>query len=136
MGEYPLFKDHRISVRKGKAIPVNDNESFTNITTLYEVNDIILANRRGRKWTDFKRFRPSDEELSDFYNKATNFWKQMISHFQPLAEVQNGTKGEEIAGKYRHRRGGHLLFRTIGLLAMAKAKCCVETAGLPRSLNR
>ena len=130
MGEYPLLRGHRISVRKGKAIPVNDNESFTNITTLYEVNDIILANQRGRKWTDFKRFRPSDEELSSFYNRATNFWKQMIRHFQPLAEVQNGAMGEQVAGKYRHRGGGHLLFRTIGLLAMVKAiKLAVGTGG-------
>jgi len=130
MGEYPLLKGHRISTRKGKAIPVTDEESFTNITTLYEVNDIILANRRGRKWKDFKRFRPSDEELTDLYNRATDFWKYMIRHFQPLAEVQNGAKGEKIAGKYRHRGGGHLLFRTIGLLALANAiKLAIGTGG-------
>jgi len=137
MGEYPLLKGHRISTRKGKAIPVTDEESFTNITTLYEVNDIILANRRGRKWKDFKRFRPSDEELTDLYNRATDFWKYMIRHFQPLAEVQNGAKGEKIAGKYRHRSGGHLLFRTIGLLAMAKAiKLAVGTGGTLASWTR
>jgi DNA sulfur modification protein DndB len=128
--EYPLFKGHRISVRKGKAQLVSDNESFTNITTLYEVNDTILADRRGRKWKEFKSFRPSDVVLSRFYSQATNFWQHMIRHFQPLMEVQNGISGARVAGQYRNRRGGHLLFRTIGLLAMAKAiKLATGTVG-------
>ena len=130
MEEHPLFKGHRISVTKGKAIPVTDNKCFTNITTFYEVNDIILANRKGRKWRDFKHFRPSDEELSHLYSQATDFWKHMIRHFQPLAEVQNSISGAGVAGQYRNRRGGHLLFRTIGLLAMVKAiKLATGTGG-------
>ena len=117
--EYPLFKGHRISVLKGKGVPVTDNKCFTNITTLYEVNDIILADERGRKWRDFKRFRPSDAKLSGLYEKATNFWDLMVLHFPSIADVQNSE--EEIAGRYRDKNGGRLLFRTIGLLSMAKA---------------
>lgn len=130
MNEYPLFKDHRISVKKGKAIPVTDSECFTKITPLYEVNDIILANQRGKKWEAFKHFRPSDEELLNFYKKATIFWKHMINNFQPLVEVQNSISGDRVAGQYRNRRGGHMLFRTIGLLAMADAiKLATGTGG-------
>lgn len=130
MEEYPLFKSHRISVVKGKAIPVTDKKCFTNITTLYEVNDIILASERGRKWRDFKRFRPPDAELTSLYRRATDFWKLMTRYFRPLADVQNSASGEGVAGQYRNRGGGHFLFRTIGLLSMAKAvKIAVGTGG-------
>lgn len=130
MEEYPLFRGHRISVKKGKALSVTDTESFTTITTLYEVNDIILADRRGNKWIDFKRFCPSDEELSSYYKRAMDFWNQMVRNFQPLVDVKNGNRGESIAGRYRNREGGHLLFRTIGLLAISKAiKHAIGTSG-------
>ena len=121
MEEYPLFKEHRISVLKGKAVPVTDRKCFTNITTLYEVNDIILASERGRKWIEFKRFRRPDSQLTILYEKATDFWNLMVHSFPPLADVQNSQSGEGVAGQYRNRGGGHLLFRTIGLLSMARA---------------
>lgn len=121
MEEHPLFKNHRISVLKGKAIPATDKKCFTNITTLYEVNDIILASERGSKWKDFKRFRRPDPQLASLYQKTNDFWNMMVSSFPELAEVQNSLSDEGIAGKYRNRRGGHFLFRTIGLLSMAKA---------------
>ncbi len=130
MEEYPLFKEHRISVLKGKAVPVTDKKCFTNITTLYEVNDIILASERGRKWNDFKRFRRPDPQLTSLYKKATDFWNLMVRSFPPLADVQNSPSGEGVVGQYRNRGGGHLLFRTIGLLSMAKAiKIAVGTDG-------
>ncbi|MBI2830757.1 MAG: DGQHR domain-containing protein [Chloroflexi bacterium] len=121
MEEYPLFKEFRISVSKGKAIPVTDKKCFTNITTLYEANDIILATDRGRKWKDFKRFRPTDVRLAGLYGKATEFWNLIVKNFPPLAEVQDSVSEDLIAGKYRHKGGGHLLFRTIGLLSFVRA---------------
>ena len=44
-----------------------------------------------------------------------------IRVFLELAEVQNSLSHQGIAGKYRNRRGADFLFRTIGLLSMAKA---------------
>jgi DNA sulfur modification protein DndB len=121
MEGYSLFQDHRILVSKGKAIPVTDHESFTTITTLYEVMDIILAHKIGKAWKDFKRFRPADDVLREFETRAKLFWDLMIRHFEPLSMVRDSTQGQGIAGEYRHRGGGHLLFRTVGLLSVTRA---------------
>ena len=130
MESYPLFKQHRISVLKGKAISVTDRKCFTNITTLYEVNDIILASEHGQKWKDFKRFRRPDPELNNLYDRAITFWKLMVDNFPSLAEVQNSSDTNGVAGKYRNRKGGHVLFRTMGLLSFAKAvKIASSTQG-------
>lgn len=121
MEDYPLFKGHRISIIKGKALSVNDKKAFTSITTLYEVNDMILATHRGAKWKNYKSFRPSDNDLDIAYKRSTKFWSAMIRYFPMLKTIEESTAEMGVAGNYRHRRGGHLLFRTIGLLAMAKA---------------
>jgi DNA sulfur modification protein DndB len=120
VGSYQLCQDHRILMSKGKMIPVTDNTSFTTIETLYDVLNIILKDRK-IGWNKFKRFRPSDSMLSSFYEQASDFWNLMIEHFPPLAEVRDSTRKQKVAGKYRHREGGHLLFRPVGLLSLAEA---------------
>lgn len=129
MEDFHLFKGHRISIIKGKALPVTDNKSFTNITALYEVNDMTLATQRGKKWTDYKRFRPSDDELDNCYRKSVKFWNLMIKYFPPLKNIKESTEEMGVAGNYRHRQGGHLLFRTIGLLVITKAIRMAAEAG-------
>jgi len=130
MEEHPLFKDYRISVTKGKSIPVTDNKCFTNITAFYEVNDIILANESSNAWKNFKRSRPSNSKLMRLYKKSTQFWNSMVHYFPSLAEVQNNTAEKGVSGRFRHRNGGHILFRTVGLLSMARAiKIAASTGG-------
>ena len=43
----------------------------------------------------------------------------MVEHFPPLAEILTSQPGDNVAGRYRHREGGHLLFRPVGLLIVA-----------------
>ena len=134
MEEHPLFKDYRISMTKGKSIPVTDNKCFTNITAFYEVNDIILANESNSAWKNFKRSRPSNSKLMRLYKQSIRFWDSMVHYFPPLAEVQDSTGQKGISGKYRHRNGGHILFRTVGLLSMARAiKIATSTGGSQES---
>ena len=63
---------------------------------------------------------PDDDEISEFYAKSVRFWDTMIEYFPPLQEVQVSQPDENIAGRYRHRKGGHLLFRPVGLLIIAQ----------------
>ena len=45
-------------------------------------------------------------------------------------EVQESQPDENIAGRYRHREGGHLLFRPVGLLIIAHVVRQAEDSGL------
>ena len=127
--KHPLFQE-KISLSKTKAVAVRDSRSFTTIITLYDVLEILFRTK-GRGWTDFKRHRPDDDEISEFYAKSASFWDTMIEYFPPLREVQVSHPDENIAGRYRHRKGGHLLFRPVGLLIIAQVVRQARDSGLP-----
>ena len=126
--KHSLFQE-KISLSKTKAIAVRDDRNFTTIVTLYDALEILFRTK-GRGWTDFKRHRPDDNEISEFYAKSACFWDTMIEYFPPLQEVQVSQSDENIAGHYRHRGGGHLLFRPVGLLIIAQVVRQAKDSGL------
>lgn len=115
--EHPLFRD-KVSLAKGKNIPVSDKRSLTTIIALYDALDIFL--KTGRNWVNFKKSRPGDSEIEKFYKKAKDLWNVMIEHFEPLRDMGRVEAGSNIASKYRHKDGGHLLFRPVGLLMVVR----------------
>jgi DNA sulfur modification protein DndB len=100
-----------------KSISVADTVSFTSIVTLYDVLDIYL---KDSDWKNFKRFRPSEDKLKEIYNKSIELWEVLADSFRCIKENQNSSSAHEVAGKYRNRDGGHLLFRPVGLLIFIK----------------
>ena len=125
--KHPLFQE-KISLSKTKAIAVKDNRSFTTIITLYDVLEILFRTKRG--WSEFKRCRPEDSTIDKFSVSSVHFWDRMVEHFSPLKEVIASQPDENIAGRYRHRAGGHLLFRPVGLLIIANVVRQAKDAGL------
>ena len=126
--KHPLFQE-KISLARTKAVAVKDNRSFTTIITLYDVLEILFR-KKGRGWNEFKRHRPADGDISNFYVKSAQFWDTMVEPFPPLAEVLTSQPGENVAGRYRHREGGHLLFRPVGLLIIAHVVRQATDSGL------
>lgn len=126
--KHPLFQE-KISLSKTKAIAVRDNSSFTTIITLYDVLETLFK-EKGRGWKAFKTRRPDDETIAKFYANSANFWDTMTKHFPPLAEIMMNLPGENVAGRYRHRGGGHLLFRPVGLLIIADVVRQAKDSGL------
>ena len=126
--KYPLFEE-KISLSKTKAVAVADNKSFTTIITLYDVLEILFR-EKGKGWTAFKRHRPEDSIISEFYANSTQFWDTMTEYFLPLQEIVRSQPSEIVAGRYRHRAGGHLLFRPVGLLIVANVVRQAKDSGL------
>ena len=126
--KHPLFQE-KISLARTKAVAVKDNRSFTTIITLYDVLEILFR-KKGRGWNEFKRHRPADGDISNFYVKSAQFWDTMVERFPSLAEVLTSQLGENVAGRYRHREGGHLLFRPVGLLTIAHVVRQATDSGL------
>ena len=125
--KYSLFQE-KISLSKTKAIAVKDNRNFTTIITLYDVLEILFRRKRG--WSEFKRHRREDDTIAEFNRNSAHFWDRMVVHFPPLKEVIASQPDENIAGRYRHRAGGHLLFRPVGLLIIANVVRQAKDAGL------
>ncbi len=129
--KHPLFQE-KISLAKTKAVAVKDNRSFTTIITLYDVLEILFR-KKGRAWKEFKRHRPDDDIIAEFYAQSDRFWNAMVGRFSPLEKIRNSHPGDDIAGHYRHRKGGHLLFRPVGLLIVADVVRQAKDSGLSES---
>jgi DNA sulfur modification protein DndB len=119
--EHPLFAGSKISIAQTRSIPPSDTQSFTTIVVLYDVLEIILRDRSSRSWRRFKTSRPPDDQVEAFYGKTVRFWELAVEHFPPLQEMQESDRPDDVASIYRHGDGGHLLFRPIGLLILARA---------------
>lgn len=127
--QYPLFKE-KVALVKGKNIPVSDDQSFTTIVALYDSLDVWLPDSR-RGWNDYKKSRPSEEELSNFHQSAICFWDTMTEYFSPLRELSNSQPSDKVASKFRDREGGHLLFRPVGLLLAVRIVRRLVDLGTP-----
>jgi DNA sulfur modification protein DndB len=111
--EHPLFMD-KLSLTRSTNLPPVDRRNFTSLIALYNAMDQFLRDRR-RGWSDFKRYRPSDEVIEEAYNRATHLWNEFVNVFPPVKEMFLAKPEDDVASKYRGSAGGHLLFRPIGL---------------------
>jgi DNA sulfur modification protein DndB len=127
--EYELFHK-KISVRQTRSIPVTDKQSLTSIVVLYDIMDTHLRDKGTKAWKRYKTIRPSDDELDRFYSRSIAFWQLLTEHFPPLQVLRDSDPLEEIAGRYRHSQGGHLLFRPVGLLIVAKVLRRLADSGI------
>ena len=120
----------KISIAKTKAISTQDSNSITSIITLYDVLDTVLRSKE-KNWNDFKRLRPEQPIISQYYNHAVQFWDTMIEHFPPLEVFKETEPGTSVVGQYRNKSGGHLLFRPVGLEIVASVVREAVNSGLP-----
>ena len=111
--QYPLFKNF-LKIKKGKPLQASDTESFTTIETLYEALDVYLEDQE--PWVDFKRARPTDAKIRQYYNRAVELWDAIQNSFPPVDALAESNRESKVASQYRGLHGGHLLFRPVGLL--------------------
>jgi DNA sulfur modification protein DndB len=112
--DYSLLHDF-ISLRRGNSLPKTDKTSLSTVTALYDGMDFYLPPMPKKQWSEYKRMRPPDSELEEYFSRATRFWDSLKKHFRELRELANSKPQDKLASKYRNELGGHLLFRPIGL---------------------
>jgi len=113
--EYSLLHNF-IALRKGNSLPKTDDIHLSTVTALYDGLDFYLSNVPKKKaWEQYKRMRPPDSEITPFYDRATEFWDSLTSHFAELRELKKSKPSQKVARKYRNQNGGNLLYRPIGL---------------------
>lgn len=117
--EFPLFIG-KINSSTQKNVPPTDKVHLTSVSALYEANDIVLHQGKPRHWIDFKKTRPEEDDIERFYVQAATYWSILIQHFPELQEFKEKSPSEQVAGKYRSDKGGHLLFRPVGLVMVSK----------------
>lgn len=116
---YPLFSGNNVADNKGKQIPVNNEEAFMSLISMYQCIDVVIKDKKSKdgisvnKYNkEYKNFRPDDKEISvikkyvytvvDSFSQGTKIIKQYIK-----------MTGSDKAKKFRNNEGGDLLFRPI-----------------------
>jgi len=123
--QHPLLsKKKAIYIGKTKAIPSGNKDCLTSIQTVYEVLSILFfsLDKKGKQQLkDFKRKRPSKPKLDAYYGQAEKFWDTLARHIEPLRKMIKLENIDGFAVDHRSRNGGNLIFRPVGMLAVARA---------------
>ncbi len=128
LDSHPLLKD-RVSETKTRHIPVSDKRNFTTMVFVYDATEVIIISP-GRSARQFKAFRPSEEEIDRMYRVARKFWDSIVANVEAVHKVARAKPEAGVAGEFRHREGGHLVFRPIGLLLVARVVRALVDSGV------
>ena len=137
-----LLEDHPLLMNKvamgmTKSISRTDGTNLTTIVTVYDVVDIVLSVGQP-SWKDYKRWRPPDPRVEEFYGEATEFWDALCHNFASLKELRDSSPKENVAGKYRSTEGGDLLFRPVGLMLIGRVFADLRSSaglGITETIN-
>lgn len=116
--DHPLLMD-KVAMGMTKSISRSDRTNLTTIVTVYDVLDIVLSVGH-TKWREYKRWRPPEPTVEEFYQDASEFWDTLCGNFASLEEFRDSSPNDDVAGKYRSSVGGDLLFRPIGLMLIGR----------------
>ncbi len=118
----------RVHFGKTAPLPSKDKTNLTSIIALYEITQLVyvpdLTNADAEKKQQLKKIkirRPSDDLLEEIYQEQVCYWRLLEKHFPEYQKMFSSVSEKQIAGKYRTREGGHLMFRPAGQQAFAKA---------------
>lgn len=123
------FGKPRTAITATSNLPAT-SPALTTIGNLYDILKLLFMHESGTTSRDtLLRFnRPSDERLAAYKKSAQDYFTALATHFPALSEYFLASDPPAVANKYR-AKGGHILFRPIGLelvtratIAMSKAK--------------
>ncbi|NOS76984.1 MAG: DGQHR domain-containing protein [Nitrospira sp.] len=128
---HSLFKNGRVSLKKGKAISPHDDTNVTSLAALYQAMDSYLMNCNLSKWKAYKAVRPASEsEVQDFIQKGHKIWDLLIDSIAELKRVRDLPPSASLPAGYRSTKGGDLLFRAIAIPMIARCLRRAETFGM------
>ena len=114
------FSDKRILVVDSPSLPITNDTHLTTIQNLYDVLTILFSKVMQKKSIkDLSYQRPSDEELDEYYNFASTYFKLLSGAAPELGDFFKATNGAPIVAANRHAKGGSILFRPVGLTMFA-----------------
>ena len=107
---------------KGAQIPSSNQHSITTIQTLYKLVSILtVAGGDTLRVRALKKSSPPHDVIDSMYIDHISFWEGLRRNVIPLRDALGSNPSDRIAGRYRHRTGGHVLFRPVGQEAFARA---------------
>ena len=126
---FPLFTN-KISIKKGKSISRDDLAHFTTVITIWDVINIYLRGDKSETaWKQYVCKRPRDADIAKQCSEIVEVFDLLCEFFPELMRIKNATPSKNLCEKYRHKEGGHLLFRPIGLTILFTVLTKFTSAG-------
>ena len=116
------FNETRIRFSQSESLP-KDAKELTTIGNLYDIMKVIFSKLGfSEKPAELRFIRPNDEDLAKYISLAEECFRGLAKAFPPLGDyfAASDASAPAIVKKHRHRNGGHVLFRPIGLRLIAE----------------
>ena len=116
--EIPLLRGKNIVNSLGKQIPNTNSTAITSLIALYQCVDLLVKHKlaiegiRGKKYSDYKLYRPQDEVIDSNREYVYSVFNSFIRNTTVIEEYLSEDCDEK-AKKFRNSDGGNLLFRPI-----------------------
>ena len=124
-GLKPYYQDEEesqpnlIQLSRQHEIRGTNRRSVTTIVTLYRMIKGVFQPKLRSLAREYNGNRPGEEKLQELYNEAVSIWELLRKYDPALNEVLGTDPNQELAGKHRNSKGGHILFRPVGLQAFS-----------------
>ena len=136
------FNETRIRFSQSESLP-QDADELTTIGNLYDILKVIFSKLRSaevvwdaiaetrNKAAELRFVRPSDEDLAKYISLAEACFRGLAQAFPPFGDyfAASDASAPAIVRRHRHRNGGHVLFRPIGLRLVAEVVVKIVKSG-------
>lgn len=138
--EHPLFINSKVSGSVTSNIPRGDGKCFTTLATLYIVLKIVFT--KIKKSHDSKILLGEKVDISfgateyeAYYRYAVKIFDELCKRYPELKKYREAKEEdlEAVMATLRHKDGGHILFRPVGLKVVVDA---IASAAVSVGLNR
>lgn len=127
--EYPGLGIEFVPLLPSANIPSNEKACLTTVVGLYELTKIVAPVKIRKEKKKHEVGPPKEHVVEDVYNESELFWNALKKRVSEIREVCISDPKDQIAGKYRHKDGGHVLFRPVGMKAFARAARIIMDRG-------
>lgn len=102
-------------------IPKANQKSFTSIVAVSSVVE-TLGRAELRRWNSSKMMSAdSDDAAERIWSSAIDFFDSLVEEFDEVRKAfEAGTDYARVVKQNRHSDGGHVLFRPVGLISVAR----------------
>jgi len=122
--EYKYLKDGFALFTKETNVPANNKSCVTTMLALYDMVKTLSVPKTAagsREKTKLENGPPDEGKVKEIYNLQCEFWDALRKFIPEIKEVTDKPPEKELARKYRHIDGGHILFRPNGQKPFARA---------------
>jgi DNA sulfur modification protein DndB len=126
------FGGERIRFVQSDNLPVDEKE-LTTIGNLYDVLKVVFTSQgKVKRAQELQTIRPESDVLKEYFKLADDFFDGLAGHFPPLKRYFSAKPDQlaKVMSTFRHRTGGHVLFRPVGLRVFAEIVAVLVRGGL------